>query len=154
MRQVELTWEGGDRFIARGHNGYTFDMYAGEGLGGNLELARAKDLVLLGLAGCTAGDVASILTRMRLSFQKFSVSVSSEEAGEPPKVFRRMAVTYRLWGDAVPEHRFLRAIDLSWNKYCGVTLTLRPVVEMTWRAELNGVPVGPPKAGNPGAETK
>lgn len=137
MRTVRVDWSGQTHYVGTCSNGYQVAMNAPEVLGGQGDKASPKDLFVLGLAGCTAWDIGHTLSRMRLPLERLSVEVQAEESNETPKVFTRMVVIYRVWG-TLPYERVQHAVELSWTKYCGVSLTLKPVVDLTYRIELNG----------------
>ncbi|BDG62077.1 OsmC family protein [Caldinitratiruptor microaerophilus] len=142
MKQATVTWEGDMLFKATTGTGHAVLMDAAESAGGKNTAARPADLVLVALGGCTGMDVVSILRKMRIPFDRFEVALESDNAEEHPKVFRAIRVVYRLWGEGVPVDRYLRAIELSWTRYCSVSNTLKHAAHLTYRAELNGQEVG------------
>lgn len=92
------------------------------------------EIVLLGLCSCTATDVISILKKKREPFTGLTVSVISEQAAEPPKVFTLVKLTYRVSGEV--SHKAVEdAVRLSETKYCPVvamlskTATIEVVIE-------------------------
>lgn len=84
-----------------------------------------KALLLSGLAGCTGIDVVEILTKMKLNFSDFSIEVETEQTEENPKVFKDINVLYRIRTDEENRAKVTRAIDLSLDKYCGVSAMLK-----------------------------
>lgn len=92
--------------------------------------SRPKELVLMGLAGCTAMDVVSLLKKMRVDFKDFSVSAEAELSNEHPKVFTSIHINYNITGD-VDEEKLKKAIDLSQNRYCGVSVMLGKTAQIT-----------------------
>ncbi|MCK4339249.1 MAG: OsmC family protein [Candidatus Cloacimonetes bacterium] len=92
--------------------------------------SRPKELILMGLAGCTAMDVVSLLKKMRVEFKDFSVSAEAELSEEHPKVFTSIHINYNISGD-VDEEKLKKAIDLSQNRYCGVTDMLNKTAKIT-----------------------
>jgi putative redox protein len=83
-------------------------------------------------------DVASILSKRRVSFRKFEIALAAELAEEHPRVFTRIDVTYRFEGDEVPLAELERAIKMSQEKYCAVSAMLRKAAPIRWTAEVNG----------------
>ncbi len=104
--------------------------------GGEEGATRPKELLLLSLAGCTGSDVASILTKMRQKFTRFEVHVAAEMADEHPRVYTKIHITYKVWGD-VKEENVVKAINLSQDVYCAVTAMLKKSVEITHSYEIN-----------------
>ncbi len=100
-----------------------------------------KELALLALCGCTGMDVASLLNKRRVAFRSLAVEAQADVAAEHPRVFTRIALTYRLEGDEVPVAEIERAIKLSQERYCSVSAMMRKNCPIHWTAELNGEPV-------------
>jgi putative redox protein len=84
-----------------------------------------KALLLSGLAGCTGIDVIGILNKMKVDFADFSIEVETEQTEEHPKVFKDIQITYRLKTAAENLEKVKKAIDLSLDKYCGVSAMLK-----------------------------
>jgi putative redox protein len=64
------------------------------------------------------------------------VRASYERAEDHPRIFTRIHLTYRLWGELDPK-RVQRAVDLSENTYCSVSAMLRETVEITNEVVIN-----------------
>jgi putative redox protein len=73
---------------------------------------------------------------MRQNFTNFEIQLKAERAQEYPKALKNVSLTYRVWGD-VEEDKFKKAIDLSLEKYCGVSNTLKPKVEIDYEYQIN-----------------
>jgi putative redox protein len=99
--------------------------------GGSNAGIRAKELLLLSLAGCTGSDVASILTKKRAPIEGFDIEVTAQETEEHPKVFTAMHIEYVFRGTGIDPKDVERAIELSLTKYCGVTAMLGKAMEIT-----------------------
>jgi putative redox protein len=102
-----------------------------EGFGGSDAGARAKELLLLALAGCTGSDVASILAKKRVPLEGFDMHVTAEETEEHPKVFTSMHLEYVFRGTGIEPKDVERAIELSQTKYCGVTAMFAKAMTVT-----------------------
>ena len=81
------------------------------------------ELVLTALCSCTSADVVAILSKKREPFTGLTVSAVAEQAPEPPRVFNRIQLTYRISGN-VSEKAVQDAVSLSKNKYCSVSKML------------------------------
>ena len=108
-----------------------------EEFGGSDGGTRPKELLLLALAGCTGSDVISIMNKMREPVSKFEVDIEAEMTDEHPKVYTKIEVIYKVWGEGIKESNLKRAIELSETRYCGVSAMLKNSVEITNRYELN-----------------
>jgi len=101
---------------------------------------RPKELVLIGLGGCTGSDVSSILTKMREPVRRFEIDLKAEVAADHPKVFTKINITYKFWGENLNRTNIDKAIALSQDKYCSVSAMLKKAVEITHSCEINPEP--------------
>ena len=84
-----------------------------------------KALLLAGLAGCSGIDVVDILEKMKVGFSHFTIDVEAGQTEEHPKVFKDILITYRLKTARGNETKIQKAIELSLDKYCGVSAMLK-----------------------------
>ena len=91
---------------------------------------RPLELMAISLAGCTAMDVVSILQKKQQNVTAFEVRTHADQAGDFPKVFTHMVVTYLVTGHKVDEAAVVRSIELSATKYCPAQAMLGKVVPM------------------------
>ena len=127
----------GVTFLGKGETNHWVTMDGPEEFGGSAAGSRAKELILLALAGCTGADVASLLTKMRVPFTKFEIDVEAEMAEEHPKVYTKVKLIYQFWGENLDTSKIERAIELSETKYCPANAMLKNSVEITNRYEIN-----------------
>ena len=99
--------------------------------------SRPKELVLMGLIGCTGMDVVSLLTKMRVPFKDFSVSAEAELTTEHPKIFSKIHIIYTIIGDNIDKAKVEKAITLSQERYCGVTVMLEKSSKITHSFYIN-----------------
>ena len=85
----------------------------------------SKALLLAGLAGCSGIDVVDILKKMRVEFSAFSIEVKAAQTEDLPKVYKDIYIAYKVKTDIENEKKVRNAIDLSLEKYCGVSAMLR-----------------------------
>ena len=83
-----------------------------------------KALLLSALAGCTGMDVVSILNKMRVKFSNLEIEVNADQTDDEPKVFKDFNIIYRLKTDPSNKDKIRKAVDLSMDKYCGVSAML------------------------------
>lgn len=100
--------------------------------GGNNEGPRPKSLMLVALAGCTGMDIVSILNKMRISFDDLRIVADGNITDEHPKHFDHMHLKYIITGKNIPEEKIRTAIDLSQEKFCGVSFTYRKTMKLTY----------------------
>ena len=84
-----------------------------------------KALLLSALAGCSGIDVVDILTKMRVEFSDLIIDVEAGQTEEHPKVFTAIHATYKIKTAAKNEDKVRKAIELSLEKYCGVSAMLK-----------------------------
>ena len=84
-----------------------------------------KALLLAGLAGCSGIDVIDILEKMKVEFSHFTIDAEAGQTEEHPKVFKDILITYRLKTTSDNEIKVKKAIELSLDKYCGVSAMLK-----------------------------
>lgn len=92
-----------------------------------------KALLLSGLAGCSGVDVVDILGKMRVEFDDLKIEVEAAQTDEHPKVFTQILITYTLKTAAENEEKVKKAIDLSLEKYCGVSAMLRKSATINYK---------------------
>jgi len=112
-------------------NGHKIIIDANEMVGGENKGPRPKPLMLVALGGCTAMDVVSILRKMRVNFETVNVKVDGELTEEHPKHFYKIHTTYEFIGRDLPLEKLEKAINLSQNKYCGVSYSYAKAMELT-----------------------
>lgn len=94
------------------------------------------ELLLVALGSCTATDVASILKKKRQHVTSYTVEVTGERRTEYPRSFTSMKVHHILTGRAISAKAVAQAIELSETKYCSVSATLKPKVEIQSTFEI------------------
>lgn len=115
---AKVTWKNGLAFSASADTGYTLDLDAEASAGGAGSGFKPMEMIAIGLAGCTAMDVISILSKKRQQVTAFEVHTHLERAAEHPKVFTRAVIHYQVTGRGVDPAAVLRAIELSTTRYC------------------------------------
>ena len=116
--EAKVDWKGRLTFTGTADSGFSVPLGAKAAVGGDDDGFRPMELIALGLAGCTAMDVMSILRKKRQDVTDFEVQVHVERAQEHPKVFTEAEIEYFITGHGVDETAVLRAIGLSANRYC------------------------------------
>ncbi|MBE2279326.1 MAG: OsmC family protein [Ignavibacteriaceae bacterium] len=121
----------GISFIGKTDSNHWIAMDGPEDFGGSNAGIRPKELLLLGLGGCTASDVVTILQKKKVKVENFEINITANLTDEHPKVYTTMNVEYVFYGNDIQEKDVERAIDLSLTKYCSVTAMLKNSVEIT-----------------------
>lgn len=98
---------------------------------------RPKALMLSALAGCTGMDVVSILNKMKMPFDSFSLEIDADQASEHPKVYTRVKIRYIFAGAHVDRAKIEKAVTLSLEKYCAVAQTLKHTATVDYEIVTN-----------------
>jgi putative redox protein len=125
MATIKLSRVQGDYgFAATDENGHTVNMDSSPESGGQNFGVRPMQMLLMGLAGCSAIDVIAILKKQRQEVKDYKMIVNGDrEAGREPSLWKDVTVEFHLYGDIDPD-KAAKAVDLSINKYCSVAATL------------------------------
>jgi putative redox protein len=132
--QAEVTWKTELAFDGRSHSGHTIPL---DGDSTHINGASPVELVLIGLCGCTAIDVLSILKKKREPVTGLKVSANAEQAADPPTVFTHIKLTYRVSG-AVSHKAMEDAVRLSETKYCSVAAMVSKTAKIEYEIEYAG----------------
>jgi putative redox protein len=115
---AKSTWKGGLSFTGTADSGFAVPLGAKAEVGGDSDGFRPMELIAIGLAGCTAMDVISILRKKRQQVTAFEVQVNAERAEKHPKVFTGAVIEYIVSGHGLTESAVKRALELSATRYC------------------------------------
>jgi len=131
-----LKWQGGMGFTAVADSQHEVYMDADSSVGGQDEGARPLELFLMGLAGCTAMDVISIMRKKRQNVTGFEIETHVERAEEHPKVFTAVTIKYIFYGPEIDPKAVERAIELSEKRYCSAQAMLVKAAPITHTYEI------------------
>ncbi|MEI6455896.1 MAG: OsmC family protein, partial [bacterium] len=81
--------------------------------------------------GCTGMDVVAILKKMRIIPEYFNIRVEGDVTEDHPKQYTRIHLIYEFRGKDLQPEQLQKAVDLSQEKYCGISATLRKAVEIS-----------------------
>ncbi|MEJ7769550.1 MAG: OsmC family protein [Chitinophagaceae bacterium] len=112
-------------FEARDANGHVVRLDTSLETGGNNFGVRPMQMLLMGLGGCSAIDIVSILKKQRQAIEGFNMKIEGErEKGKEPSLWEDVTIVFELRGNIDPA-KARRACELSMEKYCSVAETLR-----------------------------
>ena len=127
--KAQIKWTDGMQFIARAGNSPAVVLDSGEGGSG----PSPMEMVLMGVAGCSAIDVIMIMGKKRVEVTDFQVNISGERAEEYPQRYTDVHIEYVLQGKNIKSKAVEQAIQLSETKYCGAMASLNADFETTYR---------------------
>jgi putative redox protein len=133
--QVTTVWKEGMHFISD-VNGHELRLDAAAAFGGAGKGPQPKELMLTALTGCTGMDVVSLLAKMRVPFESFSINVKAHLTDEHPKYYNKVHLIYRIVTSPDNKDKVEKAINLSQEKYCGVSAMFKKFAELTYELML------------------
>ena len=132
MQTASIKWMGGQKFLSTSPSGHEIRFDSDRT---SNSAPGPMEMVLMALGACTATDIVLILEKKRQRLQSLEVLCSGERAAEPPTVWTKLEVFYRVRG-TVDETAMKHAMQLTEEKYCSVASMLKKTAEMTWRYEI------------------
>ena len=105
-------------FTGSAESGFSIPLGTSPDVGGDNDGFRPMELLAIGLAGCTAMDVISIMQKKKQEVTSFEVQVHADRAEDHPHVFTRIVIEYILGGRNIERVAAERAVQLSAEKYC------------------------------------
>ena len=134
--KCRVKWLDHMSFVGESGSGHSVVMDGAPEAGGRDLGIRPMEMLLLGLGGCTAFDVVSILHKSRQQITDCEVEIEAERATEVPKVFTRIHVHFIVSGKDLDPGRVARAVELSADKYCSASRMLEKAAEITHDFEI------------------
>jgi putative redox protein len=132
MHTAFVAWIGEQKFVATSPSGHAMvfdsDRQSNQAPG-------SMEMLLMALGACTATDVVIVLQKKRQKLESLEVICSGERAENPPQVWVKLEMLYRLRGN-LDEAAVKHAIELSEDKYCSVSAMLKKTAALTWRYEI------------------
>ncbi len=133
---VVTAWKGNMQFEAN-VSGHSIMMDALPAVGGEDKGARPKELMLASLAGCTGMDVVSILKKMRVPFEALNITVEGDVTEDHPKHYQQMHIIYAFKGKDLQVDQLKKAIELSQDRYCGVSAVYKKTMEVSYEIRVS-----------------
>jgi putative redox protein len=132
MQKASVKWIGEQKFVATGPSGHAVPIDSDRE---SNEAPGPMEMVLMALGACTATDIVIVLAKKRQKLQSLEVICTGERAKDPPTVWTKIEILYRLRG-ALDEAAVKHAIQLSEEKYCSVSAMLQKTAKITWSHEI------------------
>jgi len=124
MHTVETEWVKEMTFDSR-VTGHDITMDAATEFGGKERGPRPKQLLLAALTGCTGMDVMSILGKMKVELDGLKITARATLTENHPRVYSKIELVYEFSGEDLPVGKLTKAVELSQEKYCGISAMLR-----------------------------
>jgi putative redox protein len=99
--------------------------------------AKPIELLAVGLAGCTAFDVITVLRqKYHQKVTSYEVRVEADEAERPPQVFTEVRIHHVVTGCEIDPKAIEEAIRLSEEKYCAVGAMVKQTARLQTTYEI------------------
>lgn len=133
MQTALVKWIEGEKFEARLPSGHVVSVDSDRERN---SAPGPMEMMLAALGSCTGTDVVEILRKKRQKLESLEVVIQGERAKEPPTVWVKLEVLYRLTGN-LDDKAVQDAIQLSLDQYCGAAATLRKTAKLSFRYEIH-----------------
>jgi putative redox protein len=132
MQTASVKWIDEQKFVATSPSGHALALDSDRA---SNTAPGPMEMVLMALGACTATDIVIILEKKRQKLDALEVLCSGERAPDPPTVWVKLEVLFRLRG-SVDQGAVEHAIELTKEKYCSVAAMLQKTAKMSWRYEI------------------
>ncbi|MFC1554829.1 OsmC family protein [candidate division KSB1 bacterium] len=133
--KIEADWQSGMHFKCLSPSNHVTDYDSGP-KDTKTKGPTPMEVMLEAAACCSGMDIISILQKKRKEPEEFKIVVEGERAENHPKRFTSINITYILKKDGLTEKDAEQAVKLSVEKYCSVTASLAPDMDINWNYEL------------------
>jgi len=133
---AKVSWVDGALLVAESGSGHSFTMDGSKEVGGRNLGSRPMEVVLIGMGGCTAIDVVSMLRKQRQDIEGVEVSLQAERSAEHPMVFTEVKLVYTVRGRKLSRPLIERAVSLSDEKYCSATAMIKKSAKVSHEVVL------------------
>jgi len=137
--KCRIKWLDQMSFVGESGSGHSVVMDGAPEAGGRNLGVRPMEMLLLGLGGCTAFDVVSILHKSRQQMVDCAVEIEAERAGEIPKVFTKIHLHFIISGKDLDQKKVAKAVTLSADKYCSASRMLEKTAAITHDFEVTNL---------------
>lgn len=134
--KARVKWLDHMSFVGESGSGHSVVMDGAPEVGGRNLGVRPMEMVLLGLGGCTSFDMVLILQRQRQAISDCQVEIEAQRAESTPRVFTKIHVHYIVKGSGLDPKKVERAVNMTAEKYCSVSIMLSASVELTHDFEI------------------
>lgn len=134
--KARVKWLDHMTFVGESESGHSVVMDGPPASGGRNLGIRPMEMILLGLGGCSSFDVVMILQKGRQNITDCQVEITAERAETDPKVYTKIHAHFVVEGKNLNEKQVEKAVSLSADKYCSVSIMLSATVEITHDYEI------------------
>lgn len=129
--QASVKWVDGLKFLGTSGSGHAVVMD-----GDKTCAPSPMEMVLMAAGSCSSVDVVNILQKAKQQVSGVEVKLSGERADAVPAVFTKIHLHFVVSGQGISSKHVERAVNLSAEKYCSVSIMLGKAVEVTHSFEI------------------
>ncbi len=122
---AKLIWNGGLKFTGVNASGIETAIDGDHQAG-----ATPMEILLEAVGACSAIDVVLIMEKARTPLTRLEVSLDGDRHSPEPRYFTSVSARFDFWGEGLKADKVMRAINLSFAKYCSVFHSLRPDLKL------------------------
>ena len=126
--EAKVKWHDNNTFIGHSGSGHAVVF---DGNKDNSVAPSPMEMVLMAAGACSSVDVVSILQKARQQVVGCEVQLSAERAETVPKVFTKLHLHFEVTGINLSDKQVERAVQLSADKYCSVSIMLSGSVKVS-----------------------
>ena len=119
LHQADTRFTGGMQFVSQINGAHEITIDTTEAGGGINSGPSPKPLLLTALGGCTGMDVVSLLNKMHADLRD-----------EHPRIYTEIRMVYKIKIAEADREKMEKAVNLSKEKYCGVSAMLAMVCQI------------------------
>lgn len=123
-----VSWAGDSNFIGRSGSGHAVVFDSNKD---NSVAPTPMEMLLMSAGACSSVDVVSILQKAKQQVTHCRVVLSGERVDSVPRVFEKIHLHFEVTGFNVSEKHVERAVNLSAEKYCSVSIMLQKAMTVT-----------------------
>lgn len=123
-----VSWAGDSSFLGRSGTGHAvvFDSDKENGVA-----PTPMEMLLMSAGACSSVDVVSILQKAKQQVTDCKVVLTGERVDTIPRVFAKIHLHFEITGFDISEKHVERAVNLSAEKYCSVSIMLQQAMTVT-----------------------
>jgi len=134
--KARIKWVENACLIGEADSGHGVVIDGAPEIGGRNLGVRPMEMLLMGLGGCSAMDVLSILKKKRQQVTNCVIEIEAERSDSYPKVFTKIFIHFIIKGCNLKDAHVKQAVDLSAEKYCSVSAMLGKTAQITHDYEI------------------
>ena len=136
VMDVSAKLTSGMSFTIETSSGYEIRLDMATGEGGESRGPQPMEMLLVSLAGCIGMSNLLILRKRKQDIQNYEIRIHGERADLHPQIFTDITVEHIITGQAVKPEVVERAMRMSEQKYCGVSVMLGKTARISHRYRL------------------